>query len=485
MCILVIVGKYSCGHTRSPEHAIPDEFIRDCHDRSSRRCHDLFPNEEDIPWFCPDCHWDYVKVNLEPLWQQATVTKCRMMKDVQMYPAEPAYLNAQHEADHLEITFKAQQDAIIRTTNSFHELRDSTLRGFMAENFRSCLRHAYNDHRPWTLSYLREPFARSKADSDLDPQSGLPPAYVDVENPGSSPVESDQGDVLVDLSNVVTDQGVEDPDVHSDISFPDSTFPSSTTGNRSTAQDEELGCRWCTNCGSAAGVTVDQRVCTTCRLEQSEDNYFGVDGLNSMLHSVNADVARCNTRGHDAEYPLPGAGNQSNPHAANQFNSHAEGARLVLEEISTGPTDSPTMIPSEIRDAVESYIAEYREDEVLVDGVGHDLVVHIDPLAGGQARIWGREVPYQDPGLNDAAYERALLSGGILTDADIQHDCRGQASSARDELYESESAYPYEEDYEDGYQRERPQQQRRRPGVAEGSGRRSRRREGRRQQGSR
>jgi hypothetical protein len=372
--------------------------------------------------------------NLAPLWQQVTITKCRMMQDIQMFPAEPEYTSSQHEADLLESTFGMQQNAITSCANTFHELRDSTLRAFMAENFRPCLRKARNDDRQWSFSYLREPFAPNKADSDQDPNSKLPPSYVDLKAPAPSLPESDRGVIHADLSNVVTSQGVDDSQVHSETSPPSSIPPSSSTGDRSIVEDEDLGCRWCNNHGIASGVTLDQRVCTTCRQEQSEETNFSNEAVREMLHDVGTDVTM-----------------------------------RSLGNMGLGP---PRLIPDEDYGALAS---------VPADALPEGLHRHV--LPGANTAIPTRIIPRRDVSANGAAYERALRYGGVLADPEVQHDRSGLGSAREDRFGGGEpAAY---EDYTETHSQERPLQQRRRQGASEGEGRRSRRREGRREDGRR
>jgi hypothetical protein len=153
MCFVVLVGNYVCGHQRWPSHGFPEDFIRECSDHANLHECDLLPNEEDVPWLRPHCHWSYVQQNLAPLWQQTTITKCRILQD-----AGPTYLQPQRAADELKATFEAQQQAqaIHVSTVAWHKLRDTTLRSYLGENFRSCLMAAHEANRPWSLSYLRD-----------------------------------------------------------------------------------------------------------------------------------------------------------------------------------------------------------------------------------------------------------------------------------------------------------------------------------------
>lgn len=395
MCILVVVGKYHCGHERSPSHAIPYEFIRQCDDSLRHRGCSLVPNEEDIPWLCPNCHWDYVKENLTPLWQQTTITKCRMSRDVQMYPAEPSYVNAQKEADRLGTTFQRQQDAITSSATSYHELRDSTLRGFLAENFRVCLRHAHNAHRPWSLSYMREPFVRARADTDVDPSSpGLADGHTDLRSPDPSNVEIDQGVVHPDLSNVETDQGAAHPDVQPETIPPAPPVTPNSNRDRSPLEDEDLGCLWCDNYGGSAGVTVGRRLCTECEHQPRRMNGFDLDTFNTLMQSLNERIQEL--RGPTGE--------------------HRQNASLVAvsqPDLSSLQMGAPTTIPPEHRGALDSFLARHRDGETLADAMRDTRLGSTLPPAGRSA-IGSRIDPIRDPrltsGPSDA--ERATMLEG-------------------------------------------------------------------------
>jgi hypothetical protein len=417
MCLLVIVGKYSCRHKRTPDHAIPDEFIRACSARSRRRCNQLIPNEEDVPWLCPDCHWDYVEKNLMPLWQQITITKCRMMQDIQIFPAEPAYISSQHEADFLESAFGMQQNDLTTCATSFHELRDSTLQGFMAENFRPSLKNARNDHRPWSLSCLREPFARTKADPDLEPTSPPPPAYIERRALAPPLLERNQRVVHASRSNVVTSQV---GDVHSETVPPSLILALGSTGDRSAMEDEALGCRWCNNHGSAAGVTVDQRVCTTCRLEQSENITLSPDRLN-MTPS-------------DLRNPV-----------------------LVV----------PRDIPAENYGALDS---------VSAGALRPGLHQHVLPREESV-------IPHRHVDLSGAAHERATRHGGVAANRDVQYECSRFGSTQEAEVNDGQAhAYNHhsEASSQERAQQRRHRQGASEGGGRSGRRREGRREEGRR-----
>ncbi|KAF7512147.1 hypothetical protein GJ744_002309 [Endocarpon pusillum] len=304
MCIRVIVGKYHCGHQRSPSHGIPDEFIRQCQDNLRFLACTIVIDEEDVPWLCSDCHWEYVKQHLAPLWQQITVTKCRVLQDVQIYPSESSYVNAQKEADRLNATFEVQQDAINNSAVSYHKLRDSTLRCFLAENFHVCLGHAHHAHRPWSLLYQQEPFARATADIDVDSSSPGPAHdHSDLQSPHPPAVETDQGVIQPNPPSVQPRQGLTDQDLPAvepaqDINHPGQSTLEADQGvthtdtqletppphspttlslgqaisddgisdqDLSHGENGELRCLSCANRGSSYGVNVNQRICIPCQ----------------------------------------------------------------------------------------------------------------------------------------------------------------------------------------------------------------------------
>lgn len=115
---------------------------------------------------------------LAPLRQQTTITKCRVMQQAEMFPAEPPYLYAQKADDHFSATFQVQQQAINLSAVAYHELRDRTLRCFLRQSFRFCLMQGHKFHRPWSLSYTRDLFVRIRA--DVNDETGPPSSRVSV-----------------------------------------------------------------------------------------------------------------------------------------------------------------------------------------------------------------------------------------------------------------------------------------------------------------
>lgn len=374
MCIRVIVGKYHCRHPCSPSHGIPDEFIRQCQDSKDFIGCTIVRNEEDVPWLCPNCHWAYVKRHLAPLWQQITITKCRVLQDVQIYPAEPSYVNAQHEEDRLDATFKTQQDAINNSAVSYHKLRDSTLRCFLAENFDVCLGRAPHAHRPWSLLYQQEPFVRARADGDVESgSSSSAHDHIDRQSPPQPAMETDQGVVQPNPPSVQLEQGVTDQDLpvvepnpdinHSDQStlevdqgvthtdteletpLPDSPTALSlgsaisdeeeiSDEDMSYGEDGALRCLSCANRGSSYGVNVNQRFCIHCRHRRAE--------LETLRSPTGGDNPRS----------LFGPGSQPTLHTP---------------DLSTLPTGPPTTIPPSHRGTLFPFSARQQQNENAFD----------------------------------------------------------------------------------------------------------------------
>jgi hypothetical protein len=254
MCLHVIVGHYSCGHQLEPSHGIPEKFIRDCvRARNFLDC-ELIPNEEDVPWLCSDCHWAYVQEKFAPLWQQTTITKCRVLQESEIFPADSPYLRSQKALQHLESTFDAQQEAINQSAIAYHELRDETLQLFLGENFRVCLQDAHYAHRPWSLSSARDPFARVRANVDTNSDSSsfartVPP--TPSLGPSVAVTQPAPGEVLgaLDLGTSVRES------------------PSTAS---SFADNEDLQCFLCDNRGIFEGVTTDLEICFECQLRRLE-----------------------------------------------------------------------------------------------------------------------------------------------------------------------------------------------------------------------
>lgn len=257
MCLLVIVGKYSCDHRSSSSHGIPSRFIRECEQSRRFRDCDLIYNEEDIPWLCPNCHWSYVQTNLGTLWQQTTITKCRMLTDAE-FPAEPSYVHCQKAADSLESTFEDQQEAITQSAIAYHELRDEALQAYLCENYECCLIMAKHAHRPWGLSKLQEPFVRVRANADInaDPLSSSPETVLAPPNSPSPAVIAPpptQPPVLY-----------EPGPVHGAVLARPQQRTSGISQQLRDAENENLRCNFCTNRGREEGITADARVCDEC-----------------------------------------------------------------------------------------------------------------------------------------------------------------------------------------------------------------------------
>jgi hypothetical protein len=164
MCFLVLPGVYHCGHPTFPNHGFPNQFIRSCTDRRNGVPCDLLPNEEPIPWLCPNCHWIFVQEHFTLLWEQATTTAQDVLEAAEMFPAEPAYLRSQRAVSDIRAHFQHQQHHISKSAVAFHVLRDKTLRAFMGESFRTYLTTAHEANRPWSLAIIRDPFTRTRSD---------------------------------------------------------------------------------------------------------------------------------------------------------------------------------------------------------------------------------------------------------------------------------------------------------------------------------
>jgi hypothetical protein len=266
MCLHVIVGHYSCGHQIEPSHGIPGKFIRDCpRARNFLDC-GLIHNEEDVPWLCPDCHWAYVQEKLAPLWQHTTITKCRVLREAEIFPADYPYLRSQRALQHLELTFDAQQEAISQTAVAYHDLRDETLRLFLGENFLVCLQDAHHAHRPWSLSSPRDPFARVRANVDTDTDSS---SFARTVPPTPSPGPS------VDVTQPGPGEVPGAPDLGT------SALESPSTAS-SFADNDDLQCILCDNRGIFEGVTTDLEICFECQLRRLEHTHDWSEAVRSQ-----------------------------------------------------------------------------------------------------------------------------------------------------------------------------------------------------------
>ncbi len=399
MCIRVVVGKYNCGHQRSLSHGIPDEFIRQCEDSLRFIGCTIDTNEEDVPWLCPNCHWEYVKQNLAPIWQQITITKCRVLQDVQIYPTESSYVNAQKAADRLNSTFKNQQDGINVSAVSYHKLRDSTLRCFLAENFDVCMGHAHYAHRPWSWSYQQEPFARTRADIDLDSSSPGPVHdLIDLRSPPEPavetehgvispdpstvqsvyelthqdvpPVEPHQDPILPDQSNLEINQGDTHPDMQPETPLPGSPAAQSldqaisdveiSDEDMSDYESGELRCLSCDNRGVSYGVSVNRRICLECEQERGGFTGFDQDRYNDLIYRIRTEMEALPSRQSEHQNHRP-------------FGTVTEPTPLSLEvtfrrsDLSSLPTLAPTTITPSLHGTLSPFLARQQENEYAND----------------------------------------------------------------------------------------------------------------------
>jgi hypothetical protein len=357
MCLFVLVGNYSCGHPRAESHGIPVQFIRECSEaKQFRDCH-LTVNDEDIPWLCPNCHWEYVERNLAPLWQQTTVTKCRVLQDVQIFPAEPEYAPSQNAADQMQSTFEAQQKNIVACAASYHWLRDRTLTTFLVENC-FCLRRAHHAHRPWTLSLSKDPFTRVRmdADTDVDPEaSNYAQLSEDLIEPMSlpSPVGTDpvmtssRSDPANPALPVQTDQGLTHPDMQIQPVPPPWMDESGADGRENILAN--LTCIRCHHRDSS--VTVGQRLCADC----------------AWLGSISERVRRPRTaRMADLEPDLEDPSSE-NPFALGTTRSIDQGGgNTLMRDLSLLPLGPPMTIPPAHRGALGAFLENRQETETAI-----------------------------------------------------------------------------------------------------------------------
>lgn len=221
MCLVVIVGKYHCGHPRQSAHGIPYSFLRYCeHYFNSNDCEIVY-NEEEIPSRCPDCHWAYVHQQLTPLWQRTTITKCRVLQDAEIFPAESEYANAQMAMEQLQDSFDSQQRAITQSAIAYHELHDQVLRSFIGIAFENYMPYADRAHLPWSLSITRDPFVRASEDMGatagraLSPPPGPPPTVLAQVH---RPVGFDSDRVTSPPPPAYLDPGNQNPEPETEVS---------------------------------------------------------------------------------------------------------------------------------------------------------------------------------------------------------------------------------------------------------------------------
>jgi hypothetical protein len=395
MCLHVIVGHYSCGHQLEPGHGIPEKFIRDCpRARNFLDC-GLIHNEEDVPWLCPDCHWAYVQEKLAPLWQQTTITKCCVLREAEIFPADYPYLRSQRALQHLESTFDAQQEAINQTAIAYHDLRDETLRLFLGENFLVCLQDAHHAHRPWTLSSSRDPFARVWANVDTAADSS---SFARTVPPTPSPGPS----------VAVTQPGP--GEVLSALDLGASALESPSTA-ASFADNEDLQCILCDNRGIFEGVTTDLEICFECQLRRLEHTHDWSEPVRSQTFENEesaSDVAvNNNAPGMErGQLYTPDISYLAMDRQRLEYMQHSN-ERIRSQGFGNGETVSDVAVNSTTPPGVERMLYTPDTSCLTTGGPATILAAHRGTLAPLAARAENRIDPAGDPPLNlpsSAAY---------------------------------------------------------------------------------